>query len=346
MNADEGSAEDALLCSPTPTFVLDEAGRVRRANMAGEALATASERVMRGRPLDDFLRFGEPAAALGARAEAAPFFAFDRRIELAQGPARDGDVAVAPLSTRPGWRVVAVHARPAPRRPRVRRPVDAAAVLAHEIKNPLSGIRGAAQLIEGAGEGGEMPRLIRQEVDRIAALLDRMEGLTDTRPLDCGPLNIHAVLRDVAALARQGYARDVAIDEAFDPSLPAVLGERDALVQLFTNLLKNAVEAAPRGPVQLRTAYRYGVGLGDGAGGRVALPIEAAVIDDGPGLPSAVAAALFTPFVTTKLNGSGLGLALADKLAADLGGVLEHARNEAAGRTIFRVRLRRAGADR
>jgi two-component system nitrogen regulation sensor histidine kinase GlnL len=225
-------------------------------------------------------------------------------------------------------------------------------MLAHEIKNPLSGIRGAAQLIEsGADESiAGMTRLIRNEVDRITALIDRMEGFTDTRQFTPVAVNIHAVLGHAVDVARHGFASRVEFREVYDPSLPDVSGDHDVLVQILINLLKNAAEAmenTDKPVITLTTAYRIGLSLADRRDGqeqRRSLPIEVCVIDNGPGVPADLADHLFEPFVSSRSNrAGGLGLALVDKHIRDLGGVIEHVRDADKQQTIFRMLLPRVG---
>jgi two-component system nitrogen regulation sensor histidine kinase GlnL len=217
-------------------------------------------------------------------------------------------------------------------------------MLAHEIRNPLSGIRGAAQLLGP----GELTQLIVTEVDRIAALIDRMQDFGDTRPLPTGPENIYPLLDHARSLALAGFARGVTIEERFDPSLPFAQVNRDALLQILINLLKNACEAAaatrqPR--LVLTTAYRHGVATVAAPGRpRVALPIEICVIDNGPGAPDDIADHLFDPFVSSRPEGQGLGLALVDKLMRDMGGIVQYAREGTPPMTVLRLLLPRASA--
>jgi two-component system nitrogen regulation sensor histidine kinase GlnL len=214
-------------------------------------------------------------------------------------------------------------------------------MLAHEIKNPLSGIRGAAQLLSEAADsdGRELTGLIIAEVDRVRALIDRMEGFTDTRPPTLAEENIHAVLGHVRMLAEAGFGRAVSFRERYDPSLPPILGDRDALIQAFLNLVKNAVEASPSGgTVTITTAFRQGFRMrAHGTGARVSLPLEVCVIDEGEGAPVAIADHLFEPFVSAKRGGTGLGLALVAKVVGDHGGIVEYDRRQ--GRTVFRILL-------
>jgi two-component system nitrogen regulation sensor histidine kinase GlnL len=217
-----------------------------------------------------------------------------------------------------------------------------AAMLMHEIKNPLSGIRGAAQLLErGVAPGDqELTRLICDETDRIVGLIDRMEMFSDPRPIERQAVNIHEVLEHVRRLAQAGFARDLRFVESYDPSLPPVYGSRDLLTQVLLNLVKNAAEALPEsgGQVLLSTAFQQGVRLAMGGGReRFDLPLVVTVQDNGPGIPEELQRHLFEPFVSTKPGGKGLGLALVAKIVGDHGGIIE-AESEP-GRTSFRMML-------
>jgi two-component system nitrogen regulation sensor histidine kinase GlnL len=339
---------------PTPALLVDAAGNLRHANAAAEALLNHGLATIVDRPIESLIAIGDGITTLIGDGD-QPLAAYDVTLSLPDERRVRADVLVGPLPDHPGWRVITIQRRAAASLVDRRKDraggtlaaVGAAAMLAHEIKNPLSGIRGAAQLLEATdtSEGASLTRLIRDEVDRIAALLDRMEGFTDPRPLALGAENIHAVLNHCREVAGQGFARGITIRENYDPSLPAVAGHRDALIQVFLNLLKNAAEALDRaggGTIEITTAYRHGLSVAPRDGGaRTSLPIEICVIDDGEGAPEGIADHLFDPFVTSKKSGGGLGLALVAKLVDDHGGVVEYAREGQPARTVFRILLPR-----
>jgi two-component system nitrogen regulation sensor histidine kinase GlnL len=217
-------------------------------------------------------------------------------------------------------------------------------VVAHEIRNPLAGIRGAAQLLEAEadGEGRALTQLICSEIDRIAGLLDRMLAFSDVAPRAIEPVNIHSVLDHVIRLATAAPALGVQVAIDYDPSLPPVPGNRDRLIQAFLNLVKNAAEAAATRPdggqIWLRTTFRAGVAVTEhGSGRRVSLPLILFIEDNGPGIPDEIAPHLFEPFVTSKPAGTGLGLALAAQIIGEHGGLIETERVR--DRTTFRILL-------
>lgn len=325
---------------PVAVLLVDPEDRVAQANALAEQLLNLSERLMIGRPMGDLLRSPRERAA----ADGQDLAVYDAEVETRGGVLRV-DFTESHVADHPGWRAITLHSatpRLSPSLPGAgRAAIGAAAMLAHEIKNPLSGIRGAAQLLGP----GELTGLIVSEVDRIAALIDRMQGFTDTRPLPLGPENIYPLLAHARQVALAGFASGVAVESRYDPSLPPAQINRDAFTQVLLNLLKNAAEAVagtPEPRATITTAYRHGMARMREDGERVALPIEVCVVDNGPGAPPDIAGQLFEPFVSGRRGGTGLGLALVDKLVRDMGGLVQYARE--ADRTVFRLLLPRAAA--
>lgn len=343
-------ASDLLGALPVALMVIDPDGRVAQANAECELLLNVSERAMHGRLVRDVLPLPEEADGRGGRA----FTAFDLALETVRGHRLRVDLAAVELTDHAGWRVITLHNAATPRRLGIsadraaaaRSAVGAAAMLAHEIKNPLSSIRGAAQLIADGVDAEPMTRLVITEVDRIAALIDRMEDFTDARPLAVEPLNIYPLLAHVRDAALAGFARGILIEERFDPSLPRALANRDALLQVLINLLKNAAAAlGTRGErrITLTTSFRHGMSVAAAPGRpRLPLPIEICVVDTGPGAPEDIAEHLFDPFVSSRPEGKGLGLALVDKLVRDMGGIVQYSREGNPNQTVFRILLPRA----
>lgn len=336
---------------PAPMLLLDPQGHVALANSAAETFLNMSQPQLIEKGWEQQFPEDSPVRTLvdEARDNRTDIAAYDLMIEFLGGRRTRADVLVGRLPDRDGWlalsfqprAVTSLVDRQVGQQGAARSATGVAAMLAHEIKNPLSGIRGAAQLLAHSADqdGQELTGLIIAEVDRVRALIDRMEGFTDTRPPSLSEENIHSVLGHVRMLAQAGFGRDVQFRERYDPSLPPVLGDRDALIQAFLNLVKNAVEASPPGgTVTITTAFRQGFRVrAQGTGARVSLPLEVCVIDEGEGAPTHIADHLFEPFVSARRGGTGLGLALVAKVVGDHGGVVEYDRRQ--GRTVFRILL-------
>ena len=341
-----------LSALPLAAVVLDGEDRFRFANQAAELFFQQSAPNLLAMSLADFLP------------QDSRVFAVLRQTRLQDSPVSDHDLLLqSPKLDRSG---VSAHAAPLPEIPggvvltltdnsaaamldrqlnflgAARGATAMAAMLAHEIKNPLSGIRGAAQLLEqNASEGdAELTQLIQDETDRITTLIDRMEMFSD-RPVDRAPVNIHRVLDHVKRVAQSGFAARIRFIEEYDPSLPPIWGNRDQLVQILLNLVKNAAEALAEQDhpeIQLVTAYHHGVRIAvPGTSERVHLPLQIIVRDNGPGIPEDLRSTLFEPFVTTKRGGQGLGLALVAKLVSNHGALIEC--DSRPGRTSFRLSM-------
>jgi len=348
-----GSLADAILHAlPHPVIMVAPDGKIADANVAAEAFFEASIPMLRRHLLSELVPFGSPLLALIEQVRARGAAVNEYKVDLAT-PRNPGerlvDLHVAPLPEYPDHVVVMLQERTIAdkmdrqltHRGAARSVIALASMLAHEIKNPLSGIRGAAQLLEQSAGDEDRPltRLICDETDRIVKLVDRMEVFGDKRPIEREPVNIHVLLDHVKRLAHSGFARHIKFVEDYDPSLPPILANRDQLIQVLLNLVKNATEAvgeASDGEIQLTTAFRPGVRLSvPGSNTRVSLPLEFCVKDNGPGVPEDLMPHLFDPFVTSKPSGSGLGLALAAKIVGDHGGIIEC--ESQPRRTTFRV---------
>src|ERR1700761_3134614 len=351
-SAHAAGAEAILNALPHPVVVIGPDAKIVEANVAAEDFFDMSVMMLRRYSLRDLVPFGSPLLALIEQIRQHGGAVNEYKVDLGtpRNPGeRSVDLHVAPVPERPGHVVIMLQQRSIAdkmdrqltHRGAARSVIALAAMLAHEIKNPLSGIRGAAQLLEqSAGDDDRaLTRLICDEADRIVKLVDRMEVFTDERPIEREPVNIHVVLDHVKRLAQSGVARHIKFIEDYDPSLPPVLANRDQLVQIFLNLVKNAAESIGEGPggeIALSTAFRPGVRLSvPGSKTRISLPLEFCVRDNGPGVPEELMPHLFDPFVTTKPTGSGLGLALVAKIIGDHGGIIEC--ESQPRRTTFRI---------
>jgi two-component system nitrogen regulation sensor histidine kinase GlnL len=357
---DRGAPEGLIEQLPLPVAVFDAADRFTYASPAAEEFFQTSLSRLKGKRLDHFVPGDHPLLALIGQVRRSGRSSNLIGLEIASpriGEHRDVEVHAARFAESEGSVLVTIHERSTARllerqmgrRSAGRSVSGLAGVIAHEIRNPLAGIRGAAQLLEANvdSDGRALTQLICAEIDRVAGLLDRMLAFGDA-PIRAGTaVNIHSVLDHVRRLMEAAAPSSLHFTLQFDPSIPPVLGNRDRLVQALLNLVKNAVEAASahsdKPQVWLRTAFQTGVAVTNPANGqRVSLPLAISVEDNGPGIAEEISQNLFEPFVTDKPAGTGLGLALSARIIGEHGGLIETERVR--GRTVFRVMLPMATA--
>ncbi|ANK13601.1 two-component system sensor histidine kinase NtrB [Erythrobacter neustonensis] len=336
--------------------LIDGDGVIAEVNHAAEALLGTSASRLVG------TRLAERIGPLDPRVEARlsgdeALVARDLAIQAAGQEIRV-NLTASPLGGFPGWRVVTLSqiGHDDSNNPSgADAMLGAPAVLAHEIKNPLAAIRGAGQLAERKLPHADrkLARMITDEVDRIARLIDRMQQLGSTRTASVDPCNLHEAIRAAVATMRAAGSTfgEIDIREEFDPSLPPVLANRDALEQVLINLVSNARDAALRGDrpdgavpcVTVQTRFVSGLAFSAIRNGRaVPLPIEITVSDNGPGIDPALRDHVFEPFVSSKPSGQGLGLSLVRKLVRDMNGNVSHDRDTRSGLTHFRLHLPQA----
>lgn len=352
------SPTELLNSLPTAMFAVDADDRFLFANPAAETFLQISAAQLNHMTLDDLFGPGSAIAGLVRHAR-------DRIMPMAESDVHlttpRTDLDRVSVSTAPVFRDGApsasgemiVQFTPASIAQRIdqqmrrqgaaRSAAGMVAVLAHEVRNPLAGIRGAAQIIEAVVDGDEkaLARLIADEVDRIGNLIQRIDVFADIGPAPEKSVNVHeAIDRARRVLDSSGAFKGVNVIEAYDPSLPAVRGDFEGLVQIFLNLMKNAADAARDGgrEVVLRTGYRHGMRLAaERRRDSGVPPIVVAIQDNGPGIPDDLQASVFDPFVTTKQHGQGLGLAVVAKIVGDHGGAVDF--ESEPRRTVFTVHL-------
>jgi len=338
---------------PVPAFLIVQKNgqeTILECNPAAELFMAASSAQLTGEPAYDRLSIDAPIeeAAARARANRAPIFINDADVCTGERPPVLCNLQLAPMDDEAQTLLLLIAPRDIAGRlgrtqavkAAAKSAIGMAAMLAHEIKNPLAGITGAAQLLSMnlPPQDREMTSLIVEESRRIVKLLEQVEQFGDQRPPDCKEVNIHDVLERARRSATVGFGAHMRINDNYDPSLPATWADSDQLLQVFLNLLKNAAEAQPNGgTIRIRTYFERGLQLRGREGQRLSLPLHVEIIDDGPGLPPEIAENIFEPFVSGRENGTGLGLALVSKIIAAHDGWIEV--DQRPDQTIFRVSL-------
>jgi two-component system nitrogen regulation sensor histidine kinase GlnL len=343
---------------PVPGLLLSPDDTIAAANPAAELFLNLSARALQGAPVWDRVMIDAALDIPYARAREtmSPLFVNDVDVGSGERPPMHCNLSFAPLQGAPGHMLMLIHPREIASRmtqnisstKAAKSAIGMAEMLAHEIKNPLAGIAGAAQLLSMglSGDDVELTDLIVEETRRIVKLLEQVEQFGNLRPPALRPVNIHDVLDRARQSAQVGFGAHMRFVEDYDPSLPRTYADGDQLLQVFLNLIKNACEAGQDGgTIRLHTFYEPSLRVTARDGSQVRLPLQIEIIDDGPGLPPAIAADVFEPFVSGRENGTGLGLALVSKLLSDNGGWISV--DSVPGRTVFRVSLPRApkGAD-
>ena len=352
MNADATYSPSSLLSAlPQTILVVDRDLNIIQTSGAAQANLHMSESALKERPLPMLIGEKNPLLSLISLAHSNMNIVVehDMKLGLKDDALNVVDAQIIPLSDTDGHMLISLQSRSIPAFVESQDDMKAAAMsvsglaamLAHEIKNPLSGIRGAAQLLERRAKADEkeLPELIKREVDRIKGLVDDLESFTEPMPVEPEEVNIHEILDHVKNVASAGFAKHITFREYYDPSLPSVAGNPDRLTQILLNLVKNAAEAIGEtaGEILLTTAYKHGVWIGTDGSNRKRIPLEISVEDTGGGIAEGLIGHLFDPFVTGREGGTGLGLALVARFVADMGGTIE-CENKDAG-AIFRIRL-------
>ncbi len=335
---------------PTPALIIDGADLIRDANPAAEAFFNASLKTLLDQPVLDRVLTDTPLQDTFARLRAGQRAIFIHNTEVLRGDRTEVgcDIQAASLEGQPGMvlLLIAPHElsghleRAQALGASSKSAIGMAEMLAHEIKNPLAGIAGAAQLLDMtlSPEDRELTGLIVAETRRIVKLLEQVEQFGNLLPPATDRVNIHDVLDRARKSAELGFASGMRLVAEYDPSLPPVPADADQLLQVFLNLLKNAAEASGnKGTIRLRTFYDHALRIRRKDGSTAALPLNIEVVDDGPGIPEDIADSIFDPFVSGRENGTGLGLALVAKIIADHGGWISV--QSAPGRTVFRISL-------
>ncbi|MDG1339356.1 MAG: ATP-binding protein [Paracoccaceae bacterium] len=345
------NVDDLWTSLPVPALLLDVGNRIIAANSTAEDFMNVSAKSLLGTPIWDQVMIDAPIELAFARACSNRTSLHINDVDIGTGARAPVlcNMRIAPLNGSDDQMLVlfapreitSSMSRNASSVKAARSAIGMAEMLAHEIKNPLAGITGAAQLLAMNLSNGdlEMTDLIVEECRRIVSLLDQVDQFGNLAPPQMDPVNVHDVLDRARRSAAVGFGAHMTLIEDYDPSLPPTMGDTDQLLQVFQNLLKNASEASKgaAGKIRLHTYYDQSLRVRRHDGTQAKLPLQIEIIDDGPGLPPEIESDVFEPFISGRENGTGLGLALVSKIIADHDGWITV--DSVPGRTVFRVSL-------
>ena len=342
--------EKVWMSIPLPSIILNEDDIVVEVNPPGEGFLNASNKALKNSSIWKILKIEASLEDSYRKVKKfnSPLFITDVKVGAKGREPIPCNIQIAPLIGRESSTIILIAPREIVGRISQSKSVKAAAksaigmaeMLAHEIKNPLAGITGAAQLLSmGLSTCDlEITDLIVAETRRILTLLEQVEQFGNLKPIDPKPLNIHDVIDRARRSAQLGFSAHINFKEDYDPSLPLVYGDPDQLLQVFLNLIKNASEAQPdNGNIKLRTYFEQNFKLRRADGSRHSMPIQVEVMDNGPGISEDIRDEIFDPFVSGRNNGTGLGLALTNKIISDHNGLISL--NSKPGNTVFRISL-------
>ena len=335
---------------PVPALLIDPENMITETNPAAEDFFNSSRKSLCGKHIWDRLVVEAPLERSFARAKefATPLFVNDVEVGAAGKSLLQCNLTFSPVLQSPGYVLVLIAPRELAGRVNQTNSVKSAAksaigmaeMLAHEIKNPLAGISGAAQLLSMSLDAKdlELTDLIVEETRRIVNLLEQVEDFGNSRAPEMTAVNIHDILDRAKRSAQLGFGAHIRFEEEYDPSLPAAVADSDQLLQVVLNLIKNASEACKNnGKIRLKTSFDHSFRLRRSDGTGQALPLQIQVCDNGPGLPADIRDEIFDPFVSGKENGTGLGLALASKIISDHDGWISV--DSTPGNTVFTISL-------